>query len=395
MQLKKVCAICFAVLVASLCSFPLFATKAEAASSLAPIQLAIIGNTGTIGFEYYMGSPAPSSNIHFAYHWNNSYDSIAIPSSESAVFWSISGYKWDTTKDYREIENPVKVTNYRPVFGSNQFQPESYDRYVVFMVGFGEDSRYSTPSSDGTVYYTKGSYQQFSETGAVGVASRVDSTGATTADSYWRAITVKIPADATSISFTCPLIFRNNDFHSQNAFVSYGGWVTDNYNEYELIFRMTGYLESINSSSETAVTLINSCLTQLRSISSSTSSIDSTTTSIYQLLKDALSSETAALDRESQAAADKIMQQDNAEQYWNDKNQSNFEAIGLDHFTFGDGVVSALGTVGGLFEGIWNAMGDATIIFTFPLILGISLVVIGRISRSAGKGSSKKEGDGG
>lgn len=111
---------------------------------------------------------------------------------------------------------------------------------------------------------------------------------------------------------------------------------------------------------------------------------------IYSLLRNSLGEQADYLDDKSRAVGQQLMMRVDAEQYWNDKNQDNFDALGLDNFQFGDGVVAALGTVGGLFEGIWDALGDMTIIFTFPLILGISLVVIGRISRSGGKG---KKGD--
>ena len=115
-------------------------------------------------------------------------------------------------------------------------------------------------------------------------------------------------------------------------------------------------------------------------------------TDIYSLLRDTLADESVAIDNKSQHVADQIMQQDNSEQYWNDKNQENFNALDLNNFSFSSGVVSALGTVGNLFTSIWNSLGDTVIIFTFPLILGITLVAIGRVSRHGGKGKDDKGG---
>lgn len=114
--------------------------------------------------------------------------------------------------------------------------------------------------------------------------------------------------------------------------------------------------------------------------------------SIYTLLKDSLASESAVVDSKSEQLAGQIMQRVDSEQYWADKNTETFNALDIDNFTFGDGVVGALPTVGNLFKSLWDSFGDVTLIFTFPLMLGIALVIVGRISRTSGKGS-KKGGD--
>ena len=116
--------------------------------------------------------------------------------------------------------------------------------------------------------------------------------------------------------------------------------------------------------------------------------------SIYMLLKDSLASESAAVDTKSEQLAGQIMQRVDSEQYWADKNTETFNALDMDNFTFGDGVVGALPTVGNLFKSLWDSLGDVTLIFTFPLMLGIALVIVGRISRTSGKGSKKGGDDG-
>lgn len=110
---------------------------------------------------------------------------------------------------------------------------------------------------------------------------------------------------------------------------------------------------------------------------------------IYTLLKDSLANESAAVDKKSEELAGQIMQRVDSEQYWSDKNSETFNALDMGNFTFGDGVVGALPTVGNLFKSLWDSIGDATLIFTFPLMLGIALVIVGRISRTSGKGSKK------
>ena len=116
--------------------------------------------------------------------------------------------------------------------------------------------------------------------------------------------------------------------------------------------------------------------------------------SIYTLLKDSLASESAVVDTKSEQLAGQIMQRVDSEQYWADKNTETFNALDMDNFTFGDGVVGALPTVGNLFKSLWDSFGDVTLIFTFPLMLGIALVIVGRISRTSGKGSKKGGDDG-
>lgn len=116
--------------------------------------------------------------------------------------------------------------------------------------------------------------------------------------------------------------------------------------------------------------------------------------SIYTLLKDSLASESAVVDSKSELLAGQIMQRVDSEQYWSDKNTETFNALDMDNFTFGDGVVGALPTVGNLFKSLWASFGDVTLIFTFPLMLGIALVIVGRISRTSGKGSKKGGDDG-
>lgn len=132
----------------------------------------------------------------------------------------------------------------------------------------------------------------------------------------------------------------------------------------------------------------------LTTINSNVALLQSDVSGIYELLKTALADESAELDKKTEQAAESIMQRTDSEQYWSDKNQDNFNALNIDNFSFGDGVVSALGTVGGLFSGLWDALGDGIIVFTFPLMLGVTLVLVGRLARSSGKGHNKSDSGG-
>lgn len=168
-------------------------------------------------------------------------------------------------------------------------------------------------------------------------------------------------------------------------------------------------VRQINGNTSSALSALNQILVQCQGIKADTSTISSIlqivsnnivalngkVDDIYTLLKDSLAQESQSLDNKSQQVADQIMQRTNSEQYWTDKNTENFDALDMGNWTFGDGVVGALPTVGNLFKSLWDSIGDATLIFVFPLMLGIALVIVGRLARTSGKGSKKGGGDDG
>ena len=168
-------------------------------------------------------------------------------------------------------------------------------------------------------------------------------------------------------------------------------------------------VKKVNGNLTSSLSVLNEILGQCREIKADTASIlsilglckDQLVTlngkvdDIYKLLKDSLATESQALDQKSENVAGQIMQRVDAEQYWDDKNTENFNALDMGNWSFGDGVVGALPTVGNLFKSIWDSIGDASLIFVFPLMLGIALVIVGRLSRTAGKGGKKGGGDDG
>ena len=156
---------------------------------------------------------------------------------------------------------------------------------------------------------------------------------------------------------------------------------------YSVLTKLLAVAKEIGVDTDTMVKL-------LTSINSNVALLQSDVSGIYELLKTALADESADLDKKTEQAAESIMQRTDSEQYWSDKNQDNFNALNIDNFSFGDGVVSALGTVGGLFSGLWDALGDGVIVYTFPLMLGVALVLVGRLARSSGKGHNKSDSGG-
>lgn len=85
---------------------------------------------------------------------------------------------------------------------------------------------------------------------------------------------------------------------------------------------------------------------------------------------------------------------DSMEQEFFGSMEDNFNALNIDSFTVPDGVLSGFTLALNVFSSVWAALGAYQILFTFPLMLSIVLLIIGRISKSAGhKDSSSKGGD--
>lgn len=151
---------------------------------------------------------------------------------------------------------------------------------------------------------------------------------------------------------------------------------------------------NINADLDTVIELLRSVTQYLNNLALTTDDIAQNVHGIYDLLKNALSEESAAVSQNAQQVGDQIMMQTDGENYWKDKNTENFNSLDIGNFSFDSGIVNALSAVGKWFSNLWESLGPVTIIFTFPLILGISLVVVGRVSRSAGKGAKSSKGGG-
>ena len=356
MLLKKFCAICSAVLVAFSCSL--------VPAVINPVWAA---DTDQYYFDLFFAPPSIDPIMRS--------EQCPVNSRQP-----ILAYAWTPNATFTSAR--VKVV-------SSSFEPVDHERYLYLTYGIRS-------SVNGTVLYSTGSnyssdltyYKDYQNTQYT-ASSAVSFLGAQSQyNNNARILTVKItiPANATSFSLN-----PHWDWDGTSSTATYG------------IYCESAYV--VDTSKDIAV-LIDEILTKcihmdstlstqnkiLRSISDSLRFIYSDVTSIYDLLNTALANESTVLDNKSQQVAESIMQQDNAEQYWNDKNQENFNALDLNNFSFSSGVVSALGTVGNLFTSIWNSLGDTVLIFTFPLMLGITLVAIGRVSRHGGKGKDDKGG---
>lgn len=297
----------------------------------------------------------------------------------------------------------------RPMVHVPEIIPVNFERTFVLDLGFQGNSITVTSENlynYATLTWYASSYQaQTLDRGAwVSFENKLTPKGLT---QFYRCI---IPANATGFRFITPNKFVFTGAGQSVGLVSFGGYVvnTDDQSIVDVVHDILTQVTQINSNTSSALSALNSILDQCKALKADTGkiitllnlvknnivSLNGKVDNIYTLLKDSLKTESAAVDQKSQQLGDQIMQRVDSEQYWSDKNTETFNALDMGNFTFGDGVVAALPTVGNLFKGLWDSFGDVTLIFTFPLMLGVALVIVGRISRTAGKGSKKGGDDG-
>lgn len=99
----------------------------------------------------------------------------------------------------------------------------------------------------------------------------------------------------------------------------------------------------------------------------------------------------SALDGFTDQAQDDLNDYNSIESEWGGSMVDNFNALNMGDFSFDSGILSGLALVSGIFSDIWSAFGHYSVVFSFPLLLAIALVLVGRLGRSA----SRSRGDGG
>lgn len=296
-------------------------------------------------------------------------------------------------------------------------EPVSYERTLVINIGFYTKGNNTVGRVDRSnrdvIYYTGSATKQTLAGGSSG--GYVSPVSSNYGKSYCYRIVV--PANCTSFTtstadnWLCTL----NDNSLGFSLVSYGAYIVSSgdHSVVDLVESILAQVKKINTNTSNINKKLGTCLTTLNSVLSECQALNADTDTIitilnavkselvslngkvdniYTLLKDSLKAESAAIDNKSQQVGEQILQRVDSEQYWEDKNTENFNALDMGNWSFGDGVVGALPTVSNLFKGLWDSCGEVVLIFTFPLMLGLALVIIGRISRHSGKGG-KSGGD--
>lgn len=304
------------------------------------------------------------------------------------------GYAWSLSESYADTHLGVTSSQFRALTSSGA-QPTIYYAYCA-AVGSGVAAPAYifnvSKTTAGTAYNING--------GSLGSITQTLVAQMAGGGDHQKVAVCRTTLPHNTTQFTFPVLANSPGFRLYQGSNSLGfafAYVvnTDNADVLSYLDQIVQHLANMDTDLDTVIQLMHSCVDYLNMISLSTDDIAKNVKGIYDLLKNALAEESAAVSQESQKVGDQIMMQTDGEKYWKDKNTENFNSLDIGNFAFDNGLMQALRAVGKWFSNLWESLGPVTIIFTFPLVLGVSLVVVGRVSRSAGKGSrSGKGGDG-
>lgn len=284
----------------------------------------------------------------------------------------------------------VRSSLFKPLSSSGP-QPTLYFAYaVVSGVGVSQPSYLSNVSSvSGTAYNDKGA--------SLGNITQTFVSQMAGGSSHTRVAICRITLPYNTAFFEIPITNTSPGFklYPNTNGIGFAFAYTLNTDDDKILSYLDQILThcaNMDTDLDTVIELLRAVTQYLNNLALTTDDIAQNVHGIYDLLKNSLSEESAAVSQNAQQVGDSIMMQTDGENYWKDKNTENFNSLDIGNFSFDSGLINALRAVGALFSAIWEALGPVTIIFTFPLTLGIALVVVGRVARSAGKGSKTGKG---
>lgn len=303
------------------------------------------------------------------------------------------GYAWNLDLPYADTRFGVTSSQFKALSSSGSLPTIYYAYCAAVGSGVSEPAYISGVSKNisGTAYNING--------GSIGSITQTLVAQMAGGGDHQKVAVCRTTLPHNTIQFEFPVLADSPGFRLYQGTNSLGfafAYVvnTDNAEILSYLDQIITHLANIDTDIDIVIQLLQSCVNYLNKILVNTDNIANDVSGIYDLLKNALAEESAAVSQESQKVGDQIMMQTDAESYWKDKNTENFNALDIGNFSFDNGIMSALSSVGKLFSNLWDSLGPVTIIFTFPLVLGISLVVVGRVSRVAGKGSKSGKGGG-
>lgn len=303
------------------------------------------------------------------------------------------GYAWNLSESYADTRFGVTSSQFKALTASGA-QPTIYYAYCAACGSGVSPPAYISGFSktiSGTAYNING--------GSIGSITQTFVGQMAGGGDHQKVAVCRTTLPHNTVQFEFPVLADSPGFRLYQGSNSLGfafAYVvnTDNADVLSYLDEIVQYLANMDADLDTVIQILRSCVDYLNKISTNTDNIANYVAGIYDLLKNALAEESAAVSQESQNVAAQIMMQTDGETYWKDKNTENFNALDIGNFSFDSGLMAALRAVGKWFSNLWDCLGPVTIIFTFPLVLGISLVVVGRVSRSAGKGSKSGKGGG-
>lgn len=343
----------------------------------------------------YGDTPAASVNSPLYLYVNFPTNDPLLFSSAYPVPWNKYeiGYAWILDVSYADTRLGVTSSQFKALTSSGP-QPTIYYAYCAAVASGVSAPAYISGVSktiSGTAYNING--------GSLGSITQTLVAQMAGGGDHQKVAVCRTTLPHNTIQFEFPVLADSPGFRLFQGTNSLGfafAYVvnTDNVEILSYLDQIVQHLANMDVDIDTVIQLLRSCVDYLNNLVHTTDDIAQNVSGIYDLLKNALADESAAVSKESQHVGDQIMMQTDAEKYWKDKNAENFNALDIGNFSFDNSLMTALRAVGKWFANLWDSLGPVTIIFTFPLVLGISLVVVGRLSRAAGKGSKSGKGGG-
>lgn len=284
----------------------------------------------------------------------------------------------------------VRSSLYKPLTSSG-LRPTVYFAYaVVSGEGVSQPAYLSNVSSvSGTAYNDKGA--------SLGNITQTFVSQMAGGSSYTRVAICRITLPHNTAMFEVPITNTSPGFklYPRSNGIGFAFAYTLNTDDDKVLSYLDQILThcaNMDADLDTVIELLRSVTQYLNNLALTTDDIAQNVHGIYDLLKNALSAESAEVSQNAMQVGDTIMMQTDGENYWKDKNTENFNSLDIGNFSFDNGLMQGLKAVGTWFSNLWESLGPVTIIFTFSLTLGIALVVVGRVARSAGKGSKSGKG---
>lgn len=301
------------------------------------------------------------------------------------------GYAWTLNESYADTRFGVTSSQFKSLSSSGS-QPTIYYAYCATVGSGGTAPVYISNVSktiSGTAYNING--------GSLGSITQTLVSQMAGGSDHQKVAVCRTTLPHNTTQFEFPVLANSPGFRLYQGANGLGfafAYVvnTDNAEILSYLDQIVSHLANMDTDLDTVIQLLRSCVDYLNTLSHTTDDIAQNVNGIYDLLKNALAAESAELSQNAQHVGDTVMQQADGEKYWKDKNDANFKALDLSNYSFESALITALASVGKWFSNIWDSLGPTTIIFTFPLVLGVSLVVVGRVARSSGKGSKSAKG---
>ena len=161
---------------------------------------------------------------------------------------------------------------------------------------------------------------------------------------------------------------------------------------------ISGYLSGIKDDTSQIYVLLQNKFQELISTINTESddiqaAIAQQTEEIIEYLDSAFSGSVGSLPSDTGNLENQMYSNKTAENDYKSKAENRFGELSATFTGFTGGTLSGVTLVSTLFRRVWDVLDQYVIVYTFPLYLGICLLIIGRLSRLAGRSHSNSKGD--